>query len=72
MITVPFMRKSLDNILSGFNKTLEDLKALQEKNEADRVEKSAKVIELESEMKSLVTESAKAAKIHAKISEIVS
>ncbi len=72
MIKVPFVNKSLDSILSGFNKTLADLKQLQEANQTKCLEKGTKVVSLQSEIKSLVDESAKAAKVHAKISEIVS
>lgn len=72
MIKVPFVGTSLDKILSGFNKTLADLKSLQEANETKRLDKAVKVVSLQSEIKGLIDESAKAAKIHAKISEIVS
>ncbi len=60
MIKVPFAAKSLDNILSGFNKTLADLKNLQEANETKRLDKVSKVFDLQSEIKSLADESAKA------------
>ena len=72
MIKVPFRTTSLDSILSGFNKTLADLKSLQEANETKRLDKAVKVVTLQSEIKGLIDESAKAAKVHAKISEIVS
>lgn len=65
-------RKSLETILSSFTKTLNDLEALQSANAKEVAENEVKLSALRLENHELNEEGNQAAKVHAKLTELVS
>lgn len=65
-------RKSLNGILSSFNKTISDLAEFREKNEAEINDNNQKITDLQAKTQVLVDDSNKAEKIQAKIAEFIS
>lgn len=65
-------RKSLNGILSSFNKTIDDLAEFRQKNEEDIKQNNQNIADLQVKTKVLVDDSTKAEKIQAKITEFIS
>lgn len=65
-------RKTLDSILSGFNKTLDELQKLQNENTKVVQTNCAKVASLNLDSDERLSENKKAATVQAKIADLIS
>lgn len=72
MIGLGRKRKSLSGILSTFTKTIKDLEVLISKNNEKVDANNLEVLKLQNQIGDLSSESDKAAKVRAKITELVS
>lgn len=71
MLGITKTRKSLNDILSTFNKAIEDLAALQNGNGDEIAENSETIVELQEKNRALVSESETAAKVQKRLSDII-